>query len=113
MSSVLPKCRGLGLLLLLLLGFLPLDLRVPAIILPTSTKKAALQAALLGLLRGTEAQKLIRRPKRNCRSSIPSRARFVTLFITMKSEPSETDVFPSSGVAKCGVLLKLNDSMRN
>src|SRR5262249_25578312 len=49
-------------------------------------------------------------PSRNCRSSIPSRPRLCTLVIVMKSAPSPTVL---SGLARCGVFVKLYDSRRS
>src|SRR2546425_11658018 len=55
-------------------------------------------------------QKVSRKPKRNWRSSRPSRARLILSVTVMKSDPSLT---LWSGMSKCGVLVKLNDSARN
>lgn len=57
----------------------------------------------------TPAQNTKRRPKRNCLSSIPSRAKLVTLLMVMKSDPSGIQL---SGTSRWGVLVKLNASKR-
>ena len=55
-------------------------------------------------------QKTRRKPSRNCRSSIPSRARSCTPVMVMKSSPSPTSL---SGMPRCGVFVKLKASRRN